>query len=1659
VKTPFSTIASFILCSATMFGQAPQSTAPQGVPYENHGLYSIDLQDMSLVFNIPIRTKPGFSASFVGAADRVGLDTGANGLSTGYLMPIELNPYGTGVPGATTGIAVNGMIGPNARIENATVTTSDCGGAGTQMETYSNWYVEDASGTVHPFSDTDYVNWMIIDHEACTHATFTDVTLDFQYKATVTISYNSSTKVTSYTAQVWANDGSTSGVVTWGNPILTWKDKNGNVSSANSTFTSWKDPMNGIAPLTSSTGISASPSYSWTDIAGGTQTVSFSSTANSIKTSYGCASPYEDLTGTAVDLVTSVSFPDGSSLGIAYEPNGSGYTTGRVSELTLPTGGTVSLAYLGFNCAYAVPTEMTMTTTDGTWTYTWAPLSYGSGTTETYGNTVTVKDPAGNYTVHTYIGLGATNAGTNSFGVFEVERQTFAAGSSTAGVTVATCYNGNSSNCISTAPLLPISEIYTATLLSGMTTSQQHYQTFDAYGDVLTDTLYDFSGTYYNESKNTFNATASCSSNTNAPSLLCTTESLYTGTEVAARMITYDASGDALTINSYLPGNTTITTTNTYNSNGTLKTSLSPGGVTTTNTYGDCNGFGLTQSAVSSTLYVSYTYGSTGCDGGVPVTKTDSNGNVTNLYYADVYGADPWYRQRILVDPLGDEFYHDYTPTSSTQYLAFGSSEVAEVTALDGYGRRINMQRYQSPSGGDFDTTSFTYSQSTTGGLGATRAESIPCVAASGASCATGFTTGQYDYLGRTSTARDGDGGVFTYTYNGNDTEVILSPAPSGENTKAVLTEFNGLWTTIICPIVTSTLPAGSSCGTSLISGTGYPKTFGYTAASGNRTYTEILGSQTHTKVVDSLGRSVSETYPESGTTKYYYDAQSPHGCSTSNGRLTEKDDAKGNELCYTYDTYGRISKVAANGTMCRLFYYDNSTGFSGTIPNGPNGQIVITNPYGHMVEAATSDCLTTLLTDEWFSYDTLGHVVNTWQRSPHSTVSGTGPFYYQVSDTYYPNGVPNVETFAGIDNSNTVITYGVDGEGRWSSAQIGAANEITSVAYTAAGQPSLITFPSGEVNTTTSASIAPHATTFTVTSTSDIVPQQMLNVDTNNPPGQQEQVLVESVSGNTVTINGLGFRRSHNSGVPVASQHGDEDVYTYSATTGRMTGFVIWSDESGGELTGQLNWNVNGSLASFNRIDSINTSGSQDCTFIYDDLSRVASDLCGTGSTNYRSMMTYDQYNNITKTSSNGTAPTWPLSGTYSATTNQLSSSTYDANGSTLTDYFHTYAWDGFNRMAALDSNSNMIYDAFGRPIEVNVGGLYEVFEYSPAGAKIVWMGSNQWAVGLIPMPGGTSADWSPSGVYMNHNDWRGSSPIVTTAGAVYADKAFGAYGEDTPQNFGGSAYTFETMQQTIEIGVYDTPNREYMPSQSRWPSVDSAHDSWNGYSYPTNPISQADPSGEICLAAPAPCPHSQDDSNDSTGSPDEGPSLLSVYADTNGGLYCCTSWYIPNDPLVGDPGRLVPSSDMDLGASTVMSNGSAYVFNGDTYLDPVDGQPLFSQAAVDGGAPQDSFILSGVAAPPPISQYLSYLVFRPWSGGVQFPFLNKFVGPAFQASVNLSERNPTVCGGGVGALGSGVAAPDHFGVAFRTPIRFSMGPVSALTSLRRSWRASEPS
>jgi RHS repeat-associated protein len=787
-------------------------------------------------------------------------------------------------------------------------------------------------------------------------------------------------------------------------------------------------------------------SYSWTDVNGGTQQVATTNTNTTLSSSFGCSGVTE-LSGTRY-LPTNVSYPDGTHLGVSYTAQG------RLHVLTLPKGGTITYSYLGgnsgINCTYQVSPTLTRVTSDGTTTYTWAAANNGNG----WGNTTTVVDNGGNKTVYTFTGL--TSTGNALYPAVQALTQVqHYQGSSTLLTTDVYCYNaksGQPGNCSTAVVSLPITEIDVYHTINGMTTSSRTQTNYDKYGNVTLSAQYDFGGTTPTVQTTTTYGTwngSTCvsvaSTINNKPCDVLTTQS---GSNIAESRFAYDSTGGLLTTYRW---NGTVwlsnSTVNSYNGNGTVATSYDLANNPTSYAY---NGTGGCNSAFPTSVTSGglTTYKTWNCIGGVLVTNSIPNNSsaVTTYGYANSSGtADPYWRVSSVTDPLGITTYTNYTPTSTSNVFNFGSSINNTTITSDSYGRPINRQTQQAPSSSQYDTVSSSYGWSTNYRSTFT---SLPCSTTLGATCSIGAAT-LLDPLGRPYTTTDAGGGTVTTTYSQNDVVSTLSPAPSGEHAKVTQKQYDGLGRLQrICAIESS---GGTACGQNTGTSSGVVTGYSYTAATGRSTTTATRGSQTRGKTLDALGRVTSISNPESGTTNLYYDVQA--ACSGSvAGHLTRTVDANGNSICYFYDALGRVTTANANGTTCRKFYYDNSNGFSGTIPTG----VTITNPYGHMVEAATSNCSTTLITDEWFSYDKDGRMTDMWEMTPHSGM------YYHSTATFFLNGAINTLHLA--DPSLYTDTYGIDGEGRLSSLSTSTTTTpmVSAAKFNAASQTTEIDLGSG---------------------------------------------------------------------------------------------------------------------------------------------------------------------------------------------------------------------------------------------------------------------------------------------------------------------------------------------------------------------------------------------------------------------------------------------------------------------------------------------------------------------------------------------------------------------------------------------------------------------
>lgn len=316
----------------------------------------------------------------------------------------------------------------------------------------------------------------------------------------------------------------------------------------------------------------------------------------------------------------------------------------------------------------------------------------------------------------------------------------------------------------------------------------------------------------------------------------------------------------------------------------------------------------------------------------------------------------------------------------------------------------------------------------------------------------------------------------------------------------------------------------------------------------------------------------------------------------------------------------------------------------------------------------------------------------------------------------------------------------------------------------------------------------------------------------------------------------------------------GDSDSFSYDSNTNRVRQYQF--TVNGSSLTGALGWNANGTLQTQNITDAFNSADTQNCSYSYDDLSRLVSGNCGSAAAQTFSYNADGSgaFGNISKSGS-----PYSFQPAYSPTTNRITSvgsctPSYDANGDLTNDCLHTYTWSCYGAPLTIDS-VGLTYDALGRMVEQNRSGAYTQIAYSTTGFRIAILNGQSYTTAFVPLAGGVMGVWStPLGVYIRHPDWLGSSRLASTLNrTILYDGAYAPFGEPYAQS-GTADLNFTGMDQDTVSGLYDFPAREYSFT-GRWPSPDPAGlaavdptnpQTWNRYAYViNNPLTYVDPSG----------------------------------------------------------------------------------------------------------------------------------------------------------------------------------------------------------------------
>jgi RHS repeat-associated protein len=1111
--------------------------------------------------------------------------------------------------------------------------------------------------------------------------------------------------------------------------------------------------------------------YTYTNPTGTTSHVSVSYTTYQIKTAFAC-STVQDVTVPNVPLITQIAFPDNSSYSFTYEqtPNNAGYYTGRILSATLPTGGTIQYQYTGSNGGIECA--------DGSaagLTRTLIPAGSQSGDQWTYARTITTP-PASNTTV------GDPHGNQSSYdfqGIYETRRQIYNS-TSVLQKKIVSCYDVNvaPANCPTTAVTLPI-------------THRIVYNYFPDENGLLakiSDTFDPSFGMVTNHS------------DTGWSNDQRSVDILWVAGQNSSGAITERPGTVTSSYNSVIQGKTVYTYSDTVTA-----TSGTPQHGTVVCTVAGCRGNASSIAYTtqgSSTVTRSFTY----YDTGNVRTSTDVNGAVTTYSYGTGSCGNSLVTGTSVNTTPALTRSMTWDSTCNGGVLTSLTDENSKTTTLQF--NDLNFWRETGIQDALSNTTTFSNSPTS---------QEQSLLFNSNQSVADILTT--LDSFGRVSLVQQ-------------------KQAPASSSYDSIQNVYD-----LANSLLKTSSPYVGAQGAAMPSGT--PLSTAQYDALGRLTQIVDAGGGTANSSYyqnDILTSVVAPTGESNKQRQLEYDGlgRLASACEMTSGYTGAPSGNCAQHLAqtgywtqYTYNTGGEVTSVTQNSQagasarQTRTYTYD----MLGRITSETNPEW---NDFSHQYSYAyTYDTDTTCGTSN-------GDMVKRVDAEGTVTCYGYDKLHRLTSVTYPSGTYSNTTRKCFVYDSATVNGQSMaNAKSRLAEAYTTsgtcASSKVTDIGFSYNGRGDLTdvyqsTPHSGGYYHVSAAYWANGA----LQSLSGLsgMPTFSFGVDGEGrissvtaPPGYGQS----PVTGTTYDTT------NHKATATFGSS--DSDVFTFDAATGRLSKYQY--NVNAQTVTGNLSWNSNGTLQSLGITDPLNSQDAQNCTYIYDDLSRLGSANCGASI--WSQTFAYDAFGNIQKSVPTGSTgvtfqPTYS-STLYPAATNRFltlpgATPSYDKNGNVKADGTHNYTWDGEGNMLTLDTTGvTLTYDALGRMVEQNRGGIYTEIVYAPTGTKFALMNGQTLAKAFVPLPMGATAvytSWSSGPSYYRHADWLGSSRLATKPDrTLYYDVAYAPFGENYngKTGTGGAAdLSYTGQDQDTASGLYDFLFRENNPVHGRWMSPDPA-------------------------------------------------------------------------------------------------------------------------------------------------------------------------------------------------------------------------------------------
>jgi RHS repeat-associated protein len=1214
-------------------------------------------------------------------------------------------------------------------------------------------------------------------------------------------------------------------------------DRNGNqITSNNGVYT---DTL-GTTALTVAGTAPSNTTFTYTAPSGASAKYTLKYTTYTVQTNFGCSGPgISEYGPTSTSLASEIDLPDiavnpndkytfayETTPGDAHNPH---YVTGRLVSVTLPTGGTISYTYTGgssghITCADGSAAGIQRTTPDTLSGSYWNLVRSGTAPA----TTTTITDPS-----------TAANVTAVQFqGIYETQRDSYQGAASPSNLlqTIKTCYNNHITNCTTTAVTLPISQRNIFTVLSsGM--QSEHDDFWNTHGAPTETDDYDYGTAPHGSLLKKVLATYATLGNITAFRQSVTTQN-GSGTNVSKINYNYDEGtrtatsgtpqhinvsapwGNQTSVNIYTGPTTYLTKSTTYYDTGTPNAATDVNGGVTTYSYasGAASCYNSFPTSITEAVTTLSTSMTWNCTGGVQLTAIDENNQTTTTAYNDAY----FWRPSSVTDPTGAITGFCYgLQTSGT--CAVNSIQSESILNFNSNNSTVDVLT-------TFDGLGRTHVLQTRQGPSSTNFDSVET---------------DYDALGRvsrvtlpysgtagqtnssvaaTTTSYDALSRPLTVLDGGNGSTVYYYGQPGSQNNDVLVTR--------------NPAPTGEHTKS---------RQFEYDGLGRLASVCEITAGAT-----PWTGGNCAQNSAQTGYwTKYAYDPMGNLLTSTQNAQMSGSTQSRS----YVYDFMSRMTsetvpEIGAGGNGTVIYVYDSDS-TCGTYNGGLVKRVdaagdVICSTYDalhrELVRSYPSGTYASVTPQKHFVYD--GATINT---SPSQT-----PMSYakaRLAEAY--------TCFSPCSAKLTDIGLSYSVRGQTSDTYESTPNSggfyyHTSLSYWAnrgsyqltgnIGLPTTITYgPDGEGRTST------------VSASSG-----------QNP-------IVSSTSYNTASLP---------TAINLGSGSGDTDAYQYDPNTNRMTQYKF--TVNGTSLTGALGWNANGTLQTQNITDGFNSADTQNCSYGYDDITRLANANCGSAA---GQTFSFDPFGNINKSGS-----PYTFNAFYSTSNNRITCiggsgqnctggviPTYDNNGNVTNDSFHNYTWDSDGHAVSVDAGLSdavsVTYDALGRMVEQQRGSAYTQIAYSPSGQKLTLMNGQTLQKAMVPLIRGAQAAYNSSGLlYYAHPDLLASIRLATTptTRVMYFDTAYAPFSETYASATAvgvnlDPAYTGQmndtAHRQDSAGGLYDFPLREYS-TQGRWPSPDPMGraatcpkdpQTQNRYSYVrNNPMNYTDPTGGFIVYAP---------------------------------------------------------------------------------------------------------------------------------------------------------------------------------------------------------------